>query len=52
MMRIEIYGNTNIESLFFTDQVWRVELAERIMFCMSSSLHGKRKILGESKTNR
>ena len=52
MMRIEIYGNVNIDSPFFTDQTWSIELTESIMSCVSPSLHGKRKVLGESKANR
>lgn len=51
-MILEIYGNMNTDILLFTDQIWKIQLTERMVSCISPSLHGKRKIMRESKATR
>ena len=44
VMIIEIFGNMNTDSPLLANQTRRVDLTERVVSCLSPSLHGKRKI--------
>lgn len=49
MMRMEIYGNMNVDIPLFTDQIWRRDLADRIMPCIALPFMGREKCQEKAK---